>query len=597
MDRLSAHESDLPFTCCHDVQLFGRGMDDDGSTRLSAKWFRPYSVWFSVCSVALALIIAAFLISYAIFGQIFWASLHYYPSSTIRTPFANSLTLTHENHYIRATLRPHTNLVPISFRIFHRSRGFSFTQSFGIASANYSILERNSLFPFGSGSSECPSLSAGSMPYGSYGMELFYEPEFRLRVEDSEASVDPRPCDPLFEHSRLRLVNVNDTDVSETVMEDEIIEITIWHGISMFMYRMGTAKIGWVFYFTIAISIMSQYFMMGIFRQSKPFRWFCWIHIIFLLGMTICYGTTLPSLASLPLFVITLLLMVVPFIGFAYLTIRLVRQRRSMDLIEYSSAGRFDVFVRQMREIGFRTETQIREIMRPKRHSANQGSVYKFYCPICMLYYSDILKTDCCDQYICLDCVLSFLKGKGALSPDAEVLPFDLPLVSCLYCTKEPFMLSHPKRSDTAKDYGDGSKSPRLRSESKTAPLKIGDSFDTMKEKMILFESISKPADANELSPKTEVKRYDLFRFHHLPCFSSTCFSLCCLHVMSSSPCLSCVPPLISITPERLFFFLEIPFYFHRNPSTTLANVFLVGYSLFLTSFRFISQTRPMMTV
>eukprot|EP00002_Diphylleia_rotans_P028827 TRINITY_DN5829_c0_g1_i6.p2 TRINITY_DN5829_c0_g1~~TRINITY_DN5829_c0_g1_i6.p2 ORF type:complete len:339 (-),score=64.66 TRINITY_DN5829_c0_g1_i6:252-1268(-) len=180
---------------------------------------------------------------------------------------------------------------------------------------------------------------------------------------------------------------------------------------------------------------------------------------------------------------------------------------RSMDLIEYSSAGRFDVFVRQMREIGFRTETQIREIMRPKRHSANQGSVYKFYCPICMLYYSDILKTDCCDQYICLDCVLSFLKGKGALSPDAEVLPFDLPLVSCLYCTKEPFMLSHPKRSDTAKDYGDGSKSPRLRSESKTAPLKIGDSFDTMKEKMILFESISKPADANELSPKTEVKR------------------------------------------------------------------------------------------
>jgi hypothetical protein len=32
-------------------------------------------------------------------------------------------------------------------------------------------------------------------------------------------------------------------------------------------------------------------------------------------------------------------------------------------------------------------------------------SLYKFYCPICMQYYKNILELDCCKNYICNHCI------------------------------------------------------------------------------------------------------------------------------------------------------------------------------------------------
>jgi hypothetical protein len=41
-------------------------------------------------------------------------------------------------------------------------------------------------------------------------------------------------------------------------------------------------------------------------------------------------------------------------------------------------------------------------------------SLYKFYCPICMQYYKNILELDCCKNYICNHCINDyFIKQKN----------------------------------------------------------------------------------------------------------------------------------------------------------------------------------------
>lgn len=39
--------------------------------------------------------------------------------------------------------------------------------------------------------------------------------------------------------------------------------------------------------------------------------------------------------------------------------------------------------------------------------------VYKYFCPICTLYFEDILRSQCCGHYSCIDCTLQYVECKG----------------------------------------------------------------------------------------------------------------------------------------------------------------------------------------
>lgn len=39
--------------------------------------------------------------------------------------------------------------------------------------------------------------------------------------------------------------------------------------------------------------------------------------------------------------------------------------------------------------------------------------VYKYFCPICTLYYEDILRSQCCGNYSCINCTQRYLGVKG----------------------------------------------------------------------------------------------------------------------------------------------------------------------------------------
>jgi hypothetical protein len=38
---------------------------------------------------------------------------------------------------------------------------------------------------------------------------------------------------------------------------------------------------------------------------------------------------------------------------------------------------------------------------------------YKYFCPICTLYFEDILRSQCCGNYSCMDCTIQYVDKRG----------------------------------------------------------------------------------------------------------------------------------------------------------------------------------------
>ena len=46
----------------------------------------------------------------------------------------------------------------------------------------------------------------------------------------------------------------------------------------------------------------------------------------------------------------------------------------------------------------------------PTTPNGDMARVYKFYCPLCCMYFQTLFKTSCCANYACKPCALSFVK-------------------------------------------------------------------------------------------------------------------------------------------------------------------------------------------
>jgi hypothetical protein len=48
-------------------------------------------------------------------------------------------------------------------------------------------------------------------------------------------------------------------------------------------------------------------------------------------------------------------------------------------------------------------------------------NVYRYYCPLCMFYYEDIMRSSCCGNYCCYTCTIDYLDKKGLKVHDLHV--------------------------------------------------------------------------------------------------------------------------------------------------------------------------------
>lgn len=142
------------------------------------------------------------------------------------------------------------------------------------------------------------------------------------------------------------------------------------------------------------------------------------------------------------------------------------------------------------------------------------GSVaceYKFFCPLCMVFYRDIFETPCCGGYMCGFCHAEFLisqtKRVGAVRPPAEKPAGDAPHgekcipcgLPCPHCNVESRGIAMRKltQRDTVTSRHAFSDSPRtlaamakasVSNQPPQSPLRIGDDFAAMARKLNMFD-------------------------------------------------------------------------------------------------------------
>eukprot|EP00193_Tetraselmis_chui_P012388 CAMPEP_0177781780 /NCGR_PEP_ID=MMETSP0491_2-20121128/18061_1 /TAXON_ID=63592 /ORGANISM="Tetraselmis chuii, Strain PLY429" /LENGTH=186 /DNA_ID=CAMNT_0019301925 /DNA_START=453 /DNA_END=1014 /DNA_ORIENTATION=- len=109
-------------------------------------------------------------------------------------------------------------------------------------------------------------------------------------------------------------------------------------------------------------------------------------------------------------------------------------------------------------------------------------SAHKYFCPICMLYHSEVYKTQCCSNYVCQECSLMYISGKRKRAEEemlaALSMDFDErgPLISshiveCPYCQKGGMVLTRVNPWEGIKTYEDSEVSSLASSMSYTGSL------------------------------------------------------------------------------------------------------------------------------
>lgn len=75
----------------------------------------------------------------------------------------------------------------------------------------------------------------------------------------------------------------------------------------------------------------------------------------------------------------------------------------------------------------------------PSTPSASTRKSHKFYCPICMDYYMEILQSGCCKNYICSNCAKGFVGKKlGHVVHSIPTIQLD---IECPLCNTDDVIL------------------------------------------------------------------------------------------------------------------------------------------------------------
>ena len=129
----------------------------------------------------------------------------------------------------------------------------------------------------------------------------------------------------------------------------------------------------------------------------------------------------------------------------------------------------------------------------PYTPCGNSDTSYSYYCPLCMEYFLKILKSNCCSNYTCLSCSITYLGSKGiTINTADELLKLgknkfkDIP---CPHCFRDEYQIELVLPQDSIRDYRISLPPNNSKySNEGVSPLKVGDSFENMKRKMKPFD-------------------------------------------------------------------------------------------------------------
>jgi hypothetical protein len=131
-----------------------------------------------------------------------------------------------------------------------------------------------------------------------------------------------------------------------------------------------------------------------------------------------------------------------------------------------------------------------------------QVSIYKYYCPLCMSFYQDILVcSSCCRHYICSECSADYLLKRNCQVNSLNEILAGTPYqhLPCPHCNSSGFSPALVAPQDEIRSYLD-SASPPLNCY--PSPMKIGDSFEDMKRKMGAVGQSQQRSDPSSSSSK-----------------------------------------------------------------------------------------------
>lgn len=146
-----------------------------------------------------------------------------------------------------------------------------------------------------------------------------------------------------------------------------------------------------------------------------------------------------------------------------------------------------------------------------------EKDTFKFYCPLCMFYYKDMLGTACCKNHVCLTCASEYNKGKGEPTwavlgggvangsniaggnSTNEELDYHIPAymssMACPHCGTANVQLGKIANDAPLREYHSSPRSPidlnYAQAHQAQSPLKVGDNFDALRRKMLTFEEES----------------------------------------------------------------------------------------------------------
>ena len=110
---------------------------------------------------------------------------------------------------------------------------------------------------------------------------------------------------------------------------------------------------------------------------------------------------------------------------------------------------------------------------------------FQYYCPICFGYARTIMSTSsCCNQHVCISCALA-LSSASRASSDAHTIEGSGSFCECPYCGEnfDPTILA---TGSPPQKYHDEDTVER-QTPMVTSPVRIGDSFEDLKRKMLPF--------------------------------------------------------------------------------------------------------------
>eukprot|EP00743_Colponemidia_sp_Colp-15_P004960 GILK01005346.1.p1 GENE.GILK01005346.1~~GILK01005346.1.p1 ORF type:complete len:350 (+),score=56.38 GILK01005346.1:104-1153(+) len=126
------------------------------------------------------------------------------------------------------------------------------------------------------------------------------------------------------------------------------------------------------------------------------------------------------------------------------------------------------------------------------------AKTFRYNCPLCMRFFNYMLQGSCCRQYICHGCAEA-LRDENARLPEARI--------RCPHCNSEPLKLKDVDPFEPTIHYSDSpmvGRSKSLNINYIPSPLKVGDSFEVMKAKLVTFQQACWKQTESNPSPISE---------------------------------------------------------------------------------------------